>query len=155
MNKQTREDDRPVKESELIESFKSICRQAGLKVTHQRLEIFRALAAAKDHPTVEEVYERVRAKVPTMALDTVYRTLATLEKSGVLTRINLDPRNRYDPNKAIHHHLICTECHRIEDFYWPTFDQMKVPSRKPGWGSIRSKQVEVRGVCSACMKKKK
>ncbi|HET6476757.1 MAG TPA: transcriptional repressor [Thermoleophilia bacterium] len=51
-------------------------RDAGLRLTHQRLEILRVVAADETHPDVETVYEAVRKRVPTNSLETVYRTLA-------------------------------------------------------------------------------
>jgi Fur family peroxide stress response transcriptional regulator len=141
--------------AELLETFKKICREAGLKVTHQRLEIFRVLAVANDHPSAEDIYERVRKTVPTISLDTVYRTVTTLEKNGVLGRVQPDARSRFDPNLEVHHHFICTECKRIDDFYWPAFDRMRSPPRRAQWGRVESKRVEIRGVCKACQKRMK
>lgn len=140
---------------ERLETFKEICRNAGLKVTHQRLEIFHVLAQSTDHPSAEEVFEKVRKKVPTIALDTVYRTLTTLEAHGVLAKILLDTRARFDPNLSVHHHFVCSECRKIEDFYWPVFDTMKPPGKDSPWGKVESKHVEIKGVCRACLKKKK
>ena len=51
-------------------------RDAGLRLTHQRLEIFRVVAGDKTHPDVETVCEAVRVRVPTISLETVYRALA-------------------------------------------------------------------------------
>lgn len=139
----------------LLETFKRICREAGLKVTHQRLEIFRVLAPADDHPSAEEIYERVKKKVPTISLDTVYRTLTTLAKNGVLGRVQPDARSRFDPNLDVHHHFICTECRRIDDFYWPSFDRMRSPPKSTEWGHVETKRVEIRGICKACQKSMK
>lgn len=145
----------PGETAELLDTFKKICREAGLKVTHQRLEVFRVLAEADDHPSAESIYEKVKKKVPTISLDTVYRTLTTLEQNGVLGRVQVDARSRFDPNRDVHHHFICTECKRIDDFYWPTFDSMKTPPKAAGWGRIDSKRVEIRGVCKDCRKRMK
>ena len=141
-------------DEELLASFKEICRKAGIKVTHQRLEIFRALVHSKDHPSVEDIFRRVKQKVPTIALDTVYRALTTLEQSGVLARVLLDTRIRFDPNTSVHHHFVCSECGWIEDFYWPGFDKLKLPAKKSPWGNIKSKRVEIIGICPACLKGK-
>jgi Fur family peroxide stress response transcriptional regulator len=51
--------------------FKDACRRAGLRLTPQRLEIFRELAESKDHPSVEELHRRLLVKFPTISLDTV------------------------------------------------------------------------------------
>jgi Fur family peroxide stress response transcriptional regulator len=139
--------------AESEELFKNICREAGLKITNQRLEIFRILARDTGHPSAEEVYEKVRVRIPTISLDTVYRTLATLEEHGVLSRILVDARIRYDPNAAVHHHFVCTKCNRIDDFYWPSFDRTPLPSSIRRHGKVGSRRVELRGICLACLDK--
>ncbi|MBC8317138.1 MAG: transcriptional repressor, partial [Desulfobulbaceae bacterium] len=58
-----------------LRDFEKACRKANLKITHQRLEIFRELAKALDHPSAESLYKRLQKKLPTLSLDTVYRTL--------------------------------------------------------------------------------
>lgn len=142
------------KTSERLETFKAICMQAGLKLTHQRLEIFKILADTTDHPSVEDVFEKVKQSVPTIALDTVYRTLTTLEQYGALERVQLETRTRFDPNLATHHHFVCKECNCIEDFYWPVFDQIKLPTKISSLGQVNSKHVEIRGICKECQKKR-
>jgi len=39
------------------------------------MEIFREVAQAGDHPDAEKVFQGVRERMPTVSLDTVYRTL--------------------------------------------------------------------------------
>ena len=58
-----------------VARFERLCRDAGIRLTHQRLEIYRAVAQSDDHPDAETVYRRVRTRMPTVSLDTVYRTL--------------------------------------------------------------------------------
>ena len=62
---------------------------------------------------------------------------------------------RIDHNLENHHHLVCSRCNKIEDFYWPDFDRMKPPSAVSGWGKIGVKHVVIDGLCSSCSKKKK
>ncbi|MHC4945619.1 MAG: Fur family transcriptional regulator [Planctomycetota bacterium] len=144
-----------IREGELIDGFIELCRSAGIKVTHQRLEVFRALVKSDSHPSAEEVFDEVKKRIPFISLDTVYRTLATLEQQGVLTKIQLGTRTRFDPNREMHHHFICTECHTIQDFRWPRFDDLKAPPRMKAWGEVRTKYVELRGICKACLARKK
>ena len=68
----------PITEEELTQRlnfFEEECRRRGLRVTDQRREIFKVVAASKSHPTAEEVFEEVREKLANVSLDTVYRTL--------------------------------------------------------------------------------
>jgi len=135
-----------------IKAAEEICRGLGLKLTHQRLEILRELAIAKDHPSAEDIYKRVKPKIPPISFDTVYRTLALFERSGVITRVHhLVDRTRYDPNTSKHHHMVCVTCKKIQDFSWPALDGMEVPGETKEWGEIQGKYLELRGVCRECM----
>ena len=138
----------------LMESFEKVCLSKGLRMTHQRSEIFRELANFSGHPTVENVFTRVRKKLKTISLDTVYRTITTFEEYGLIKRIHiLDNSARFDINISVHHHLVCTKCRKIEDFYWPDFERMNLPDTIGDWGEIDSKHVEIRGLCQSCKKK--
>jgi Fur family peroxide stress response transcriptional regulator len=126
-------------EHERIKTAEELCRRLGIKLTHQRLEILHILAAAKDHPSAEDVYKRVEPKIPPISFDTVYRTLALFERSGVIARVNhLDGRTRYDPNTSKQHHMVCIKCKKIQDFSWSALDGMEVPEDTEGWGKYRA-----------------
>jgi Fur family peroxide stress response transcriptional regulator len=129
------------------------CRKRKLKVTPQRLEIFRELASDHGHPSVEEIYEKIRVRMPTVSLDTVYRTLAMLADAGVISRVDaLGDRTRFDLNLDQHHHFVCLRCKRVEDFYWPDFDNLTLPPDVQKLGEVQSPHVEVRGICAACLR---
>jgi len=76
--------------AERLERFKAAARRAGIRLTHQRLEIFREVAATEEHPDAETVFRGIRKRVPTVSLDTVYRTLWLLEDLGLIA--TLGPR---------------------------------------------------------------
>jgi Fe2+ or Zn2+ uptake regulation protein len=58
----------------------------GLRATPQRIAIFEALIPRRDHPTVEVLYQDIHARYPSMSLNTVYTTLVSLEKAGLIQR---------------------------------------------------------------------
>lgn len=133
--------------------FENACREQGLKITHQRVEVFKAIHKAKDHPSVEEIYAIVNRRIPSISLDTVYRTVDTFEKLGLVSRFQApDGRFRFDTNIDIHQHLVCTKCGRIEDIHWDGLDRLKVPS-VGGWSDLALASVEIKGLCEACRKK--
>ena len=139
-----------------IEFFEHTCKLHGLKITHQRLEIFRILAEAKDHPSAEEVYMRVREKIPTISFDTVYRTLALFSRHGMLIKLNsAESRTRYDANVKPHCHIVCTECKKITDFEWPALDTVPLPRMLRNWGRIETHSLLLRGICDSCLKRRK
>lgn len=138
-----------------VERFMETCEQAGLRVTHQRTEVFREVAASEEHPDAETIYQRVRERVTGISRDTVYRTLATLEGHGLIRRTGaMGGPARYDPNLQRHHHFVCTECGLIRDFSSESLDELPIPASVEGFGQIESVQVRVRGICAACIQRK-
>jgi Fur family peroxide stress response transcriptional regulator len=136
--------------------FEEVCRSAGVKLTHQRIEIFRELARASDHPDAEAVYRGVAKRIPTMSLDTVYRTLWLLGDLGLIT--TLGPHRggaRFDANLNRHHHFVCRRCGLTRDFYSEAFDGLKLPRSVGTVGSVETTHVEARGLCRACSTEKK
>lgn len=131
--------------------FEEVCRTQGIKLTHQRLEIFKEVAQTVDHPDAESVFLRVRKRMPTVSLDTIYRTLSLLNDLGLI--VVLGPtreRARFDANLQHHHHFICTQCGLTRDFYSRELDQLKLPENLSEFGSVQTTQVEVLGVCLGC-----
>ena len=91
--------------------IKRICERAGIKLTAQRLAIYEELMTADGHPSAEEIYLRLQKKMPTIAVDTVYRTLATFDEIGIASKLHLaNKRNLFDVNLAQHHHFVCDSC---------------------------------------------
>lgn len=137
-----------------LERFKAAARDAGIKLTHQRLEIFQAVASSLEHPSAEAVHRAVQATTPTVSLDTVYRTLWLLTDLGLLT--TLGPRQdsvRFDANVANHHHYVCTRCGLVRDFESDELNALKIPDTVNRFGRVVSAQVEVRGICDRCAKR--
>ena len=68
---------------EQLRHFEQICKDAGLKLTHQRTgDLYGSAAVAGPSFGGGPVQAAGRKKLPTLSLDTVYRTLATFEKTG-------------------------------------------------------------------------
>ena len=134
-----------------VQVFVRTCRHQGMKVTHQRMEIFRELAASVEHPDAETVYQKVGTRVPSISRDTVYRTLSTLETEGLIRKVEpLFERARYDANLDHHHHFVCTACGMVRDFYSDVLDDLPIPKSVTTLGEIDAAHVEVRGTCSSC-----
>jgi Fur family peroxide stress response transcriptional regulator len=148
-----------VSDSELarrLERFETAAREAGLKLTHQRLEIFREVASTEDHPDAETVFRGVRERVPTVSLDTVYRTLWLLEDLGLIATLGpRRERTRFDANLDSHHHFVCENCGLVRDFEHEAFDALELPPEVKRLGSVSRVSVEVRGVCRECAGKRR
>ena len=137
-----------------LADFAAACRARRVKATHQRLEILRELASTGEHPDAETIFKRVRRRIPSVSLDTIYRTLRMLEDKGIIARVPATAdRARFDANMARHHHFVCRACGRIEDITSPALDRVAVPAAAAGLGRVETVHVELRGLCRACQTK--
>jgi len=138
---------------QIMEQFITACRSVGLKVTHQRTEIYRHLLVRADHPSAETLHKHLLSALPSISLDTVYRTLATLEQHGLVTRIQTaESQARFEVAHNPHHHLICSRCKQVLDFHWPAMDSIDLPAIAGQWGQVDSKTIVMYGVCKNCSK---
>lgn len=134
-----------------VDRFSQSMRDSGVRLTPQRLEIFRVVAGTGDHPDAETVFRRVRERMPTISLDTVYRTLWMLNDAGFITTLGLQRgRARFDGNASPHHHFVCTKCGMVADFYSSDFDSLEVPAGLENIGDVTTRNVQLRGICSRC-----
>jgi len=133
------------------EQLTDLFRERGLRVTPQRQLIFGLLQANDSHPTVESLYERAQAEMPTMSLKTVYQTVHDLAALGEVEVLDLGTGSlRVDPNvEDEHHHLVCSSCGRVRDL--PVeFDGLRVPGRYRRDFTVDAVQVIFRGHCDDC-----
>ncbi|NIA14994.1 MAG: transcriptional repressor [Nitrospiraceae bacterium] len=137
--------------AEKLAAFERTCEQQGLRLTSQRLEVFRVLVQATDHPTVETVHRRVLKKLPRTSLDTVYRTLSSFEENRLVTRVGGIPGSaRFEANMDPHHHFVCAQCGLILDLHSQALDGIQLKRELPKGYEIERAQVELRGICAKC-----
>jgi Fur family transcriptional regulator, ferric uptake regulator len=120
-----------------------------IKVTKQREMILDELRSVCSHPTAEELYSKVRIKIPRMGLCTVYRNLERFHKEGLIGKIKGKPV-RYDGNIDSHNHIKCTHCGKVQDLF------IDIPVNtleidKLGY-KLHSYKLEINGLCRKCYK---
>lgn len=108
-------------------ALEQACRDAGLRMTGQRLTIISVLARADDHPDAVELHRRAAAIDPGISLATVYRTVKLLQDKGILARHAFaDGRARYETAKREHHdHLIDLDSGRVIEFQSPEIERLQ------------------------------
>ncbi len=122
------------------------------RITPQRLAVLKVLAASEGHPTVERIYETVRAEFPTTSIATIYKTVNLLKHITELLELGFaDGSNRYDGNKPYPHpHVICTQCKKIID---PNLGSLKDLTKEvvaeTGF-QILTHRVDFFGICREC-----
>ena len=142
---------RPENVERRMEHFLQVCRDAGVRVTHQRMEIFREVAQTGEHPDAETVFRRAKRRLPTVSLDTVYRTLWLLNELDLVRTLGpFRERTRFDANLEGHHHFVCTRCGLTRDFESRDLDAFPVPPAAKRFGRVQAIQIEARGTCRQC-----
>lgn len=137
-----------------MEEFLKKYKEAGLKLTPQRIAILTFLDGNTGHPTAEEIFAGVRETHPTVSFATVYNTLQALTTRGQLTEVTINPeRKHFDPNTEPHHHAMCSGCDKIVDIFDDYSEALSLP-QNVGAGfdgfSITGNHVEFYGVCGDC-----
>ena len=131
--------------------FANRCRQIGLKVTPQRIAVYKELLKTEEHPSAEMLHRKVKEIFPTISLDTVNRTLLTLNEIGAAFVVEgSGDAKRYDAGSEEHQHFKCIKCKRIIDFHHKPFDDVKLPAYIDRKFKVLRKTVYVEGLCDLC-----
>ena len=101
------------------------------RMTNQRRIILEELRKVDTHPTVDELYTIVKARMPHISLGTVYRNLDLLAEMGEVLKIDsAGSMRRFDGRVEPHRHVRCHVCGRVADVFTDGEDE-------PGIGSLR------------------
>jgi Fur family transcriptional regulator, peroxide stress response regulator len=134
--------------------FRKVCSQYGLAATHQRQVLFEVLQGMTGHPSPEEVYARVRKRIPSISLATVYKNIHLFIESGVFREVSLHHGSlRVEVNDQPHHHLVCVVCRSISDIDEKELGLLQRPKRLSGGFLVERYAVDVLGRCPSCQQK--
>lgn len=105
------------------EKFRKFLTQKGLRVTSQRLAIFDAAFARKEHFTAEQLLDFARSIDESVSRATVYRTLSVMTRSALLREIDIGSGEKfYMPNAEQNTQIaqvVCIDCDRIFEISAP------------------------------------
>lgn len=106
-----------------INNIKGKLEEKGLRITQQRLSIYKALLMAENHPTAEDIYKKLKRTLPGLSLGTVYKTLDTFYKHQIINKIKTDDDAvHYDADLSSHNHIIDLKTNEIIDYVDPDFE---------------------------------
>lgn len=133
-------------------------RGRGLRMTPQRLILAELLERAEDHLDAEEVYLRARRVDPKIHRATVYRTLNTLKKLGLVDELDLmhvsGDRHYYEIRpREFHIHLVCMKCGSVEEPTGPLWATLKKKVQDETGFEPEIVRLEMGGRCLRCQKK--
>ena len=121
-------------------------------MTRQRRVILEELNRLKTHPSADEIYHRVRERIPRISLGTVYRNLELLCESGEIRKLELaGSQRRFDGMTEDHYHLRCTRCGKIEDVEMEPLKHVETQIKKQSGFQVMGHQLEFYGLCPACV----
>ena len=134
------------------DEVRALFRAKKIPLTRQRLAVYEELTGRRDHPCAESLYESLRKAYPSLSLATVYKTLQTLHRLGMVARVDSPTAQaRYDAIVATHHHAVCAACGRISDVFDARLDRIAPPMTR-GF-AFTGHSVHFHGLCAACAKK--
>lgn len=121
--------------------------------TTQRKAIYELICSSEDHPTANELFERLHKAGHHFAYGTIYNSLRYLVDSGLITELKLgDTASRFDARVEDHLHLVCDSCGRISEAPLDLpGDFLSNLSNRTGF-TIGGVQMVIRGICSDCQK---
>lgn len=130
-------------------------REAGFKVTPQRLAVYNMLSHTKAHPNADTIYKELQPLYPTMSLATVYKALAILCDLGLAQELNVgEEAFRYDADTSHHPHIRCTCCGRVDDVSALNTEGVYEQVKDETGYALSDHQLYFFGVCPECQEKK-
>ena len=131
-----------------------LLREHGFKVTSSRVAILSLFSDRCNPMSAEQIFEKLS---PDADLVTVYRTLASFEKKGILRRADLHKDSVvYELNSGHHHHhIVCTNCEKVEQFEQCAADSLvrAAISHSANFSKIKGHSLEFFGICRECARK--
>jgi Fur family ferric uptake transcriptional regulator len=128
-------------------------RKAGLKVTIPRTKILEMLEQSQSkHLAAEDIYKALSEAGDDVGLATVYRVLAQFEAAGLVNRLNFESgQSVFELNQGEHHdHIICTKCHKVEEFSDEVIEKRQEEIAKKMGYTITDHALNIFGVCKDC-----
>jgi Fur family peroxide stress response transcriptional regulator len=138
-----------VQQSQAI--FRQLCAEHGIPVTHQRQVLYEVMQGMEGHPSPEEVYARVRKKVPSISLATVYKNIHLFVESGIFRKMSIHHGSvRVEMNNEEHHHMVCSRCKAITDIGEKELGLAPARRKLADGFLVERYSVDVIGLCAKC-----
>jgi Fur family transcriptional regulator, peroxide stress response regulator len=132
-------------------SFRDLCQENGIAVTHQRQVLYEVMKRMHDHPIPEEVYAQVKKRVPAISLATIYKNIHLFVESGVFREVSMHHGSlRVEMNDESHHHMVCSKCKAITDIGEKELGLVSKQDRLPGGFLVERYAVDVIDICAKC-----
>lgn len=137
-----------------MESEILLLRKQHIKITPQRLEVYKLLKKKCEHLTAEEIYAQISRRFPIISLATIYSILEVFKKKNLVQEIRIKfDKSCFDIKIDTHHHFFCRVCEKIFDVY--THPCSALQNKEVEGHLIEHLQGYFYGVCNKCKGSKK
>lgn len=129
-------------------------KSAKLKVTPARVLILEILGKSDKPLSVEMIGREIKNN--TVNQVTIYRTIESLVRVGVIGRVDLrKDAVFYEFLDEHHHHIVCSKCGVLEDFDFCKIDDLshKILTKSKKFKTILDHSFELFGICNSCARK--
>ena len=133
------------------ESIATQIRKAGVKATKQRVQVYGYLVKSRSPVSIQDIANALQGSIDTV---TAYRVIDSFKKAGLVREVDLrQGRPLFEVTESDHHHIVCTNCSRIEDFTGCHIDTIaeKALGQSQKFALINSHSLELFGLCKKCV----
>lgn len=122
------------------------------RYSKKRQAILDCLRQTPDHPTAEQIYERLRPDFPSLSLATVYRNLAQLKQCGLAQSMGtVQGQEHFNGNLTPHCHIVCARCGAIADVFGTVIPAEMLGCVQEATGyEVSAQAVQLSGLCPRC-----
>ena len=136
---------------ERLRSFRELCGEHGIAVTHQRQVLYETMQSMHGHPSPEEVFAAVKQRIPSISLATVYKNIHLFVESGVFRELSIHHGTlRVEVNSVPHHHMVCSICKTVSDLPDGVLGMQATETVLPNGFVVERISVDVIGICPVC-----
>lgn len=136
-----------------LRSFRALCSQHGIAVTHQRQVLYETMQSMHGHPSPEEVFAAVKTRIPSISLATVYKNIHLFVESGVFRELSIHHGTlRVEMNSVPHHHTVCSVCRKVVDLPDEELTMQSPQTVLANGFVVERVSVDVIGVCPDCQR---
>lgn len=130
-------------------AYEQKLRNNDMKVTPQRMAIIQELQKY-GHLSIDELYEKITAKFPSISLATVYKNLNSMNDSNFTQEVKIpNQKSKFELTKESHSHLVCTKCGKVEDIMIDTSNLLK--NTCTTYTNLEVTSLIIKGICKDCI----
>lgn len=128
---------------------------SGFKLTHQRKLILSLLEESDKHLGADELFHLAKQRDPKISLATVYRTLATFKKIGLIQENALgeDHGHFETVSNKPHFHFTCSQCGQVIELRSKKISRLIKELCEEEGVFMESMHLLINGLCPNCNSK--